>query len=723
MTNFEIELAEAFAVDTNKSMYLTGKAGTGKTTLLRKIAADATKNMVIVAPTGVAAINAGGVTIHSMFGLPLTAFIPTGDYTDPNLITNRRVLLSHIKFRKEKVKLLRQMETLVIDEVSMVRADILDAVDFVLRTIRRNDAPMGGVQVILIGDVYQLPPVVKDNEWATLKNYYEGPYFFNAHVWPLLQAAEIELKQIYRQSDEKFVRLLNNIRNMELNEDDYELLQSRYKPTFNPNGEGYILLSTHNAKADHVNKTKLDELPGYTHLFEAEITGDFPEHAYPCDKVLLLKEGAQVMFIRNDAETGKYFNGKLATVKLIDHEGVVVTFQDNKEDYRLKKEVWENINYTVDDTTGKINKNELGSFSQYPLRLAWAVTIHKSQGLTFDKVIVDAGRSFAAGQVYVALSRCRTLQGLVLHSMISPQALHSDHRIFRFAENHHTAAELEHVLEAEKMEYARYRLRRLFNFDDLAEHVEEWLGWLAEKDIPEKENVYQLINRTKDASAHMRDVSSKFSAQLNRILEEVYRKTQPTDVLVERCEKAITYFTDYLFTELIEPTHAHLQAVAFKAKLKTYTRFIQSVNNRYWALLNQLYSAKFGDVILFPHPPKHKPEQLAMVEAIGVDSKIKKGDTYQETLLLHKQGLKAADIAAKRGLTTGTIKSHFAKLVTSGHLSATEVLDDAAIEALTEYLNAHRTPTIATFKEQFGEQFDYNELRIVQQHLTQKRKS
>ena len=320
---------------------------------------------------------------------------------------------------------------------------------------------------MLIGDMHQLPPVVKDNEWAILKNYYASPYFFDSVVWKQLKAAEVELKKIYRQSDERFLRLLNNIRHQQLDEDDYEELKKRYNPIFRPNEPGYVVLSTHNSKANSVNESELKKLSSRMHEFEADVQGDFPEHIYPCDKILRLKEGAQVMFTRNDAVEGKYYNGKLATVKMIDGDDVTVTFHSNSEDYKLKRETWENISYKVDEAADKIEKNVTGTFSQYPLRLAWAITIHKSQGLTFDKVIIDAGASFAAGQVYVALSRCRTLEGIVLHSLITQSALHGDAKITEFSDAHHSENDLQEILEEAKVEFANEQLKKFFDFNKL----------------------------------------------------------------------------------------------------------------------------------------------------------------------------------------------------------------------------------------------------------------
>jgi len=425
MDNAEFDLAEQFVLHTRKHCFVTGKAGTGKTTLLKRLVERTRKNVVVVAPTGVAAVNAGGTTLHSMFGLPLTCFVPSDDIVDLNIATNRQRLLGErLRLNGEKRQILAELELLIIDEVSMVRADVLDAVDVVLRHVRGNPRPFGDVQLLVIGDVHQLPPVVKDAEWDILKTYYRSPYFFDSRLWPELNAAHIELQKIYRQQDERFLELLNDIRNRRLDAEGYRLLKERYDPDLEPIQSGSVLLTTHNRKADDVNSAALARLPGRMHEFAARIDGEFPEPMFPCDAVLQLKVGAQVMFIRNDSEAGAYFNGKLAIVKRIDGTDIAVTFRDSAQEYKLHEEIWENVGFRTDETTGKIIREAIGTFRQYPLRLAWAITIHKSQGLTFDKVVVDAGRSFAAGQVYVALSRCRSLEGIVLHSLITPLALH-----------------------------------------------------------------------------------------------------------------------------------------------------------------------------------------------------------------------------------------------------------------------------------------------------------
>ena len=718
MENYEFELAEQFALQTNKHFFLTGKAGSGKTTLLKKIAKQTTKNFVVVAPTGVAAINAGGVTIHSQFNLPLTSFIPTSDSVNLNLVTNRRALMEHMQFRKDKRKVIQEMELLIVDEISMVRADILDAIDFVLRKVRRREKPFGGVQVMLIGDMHQLPPVVKEPEWQILKNYYASPYFFDSLVWKQLDAAEIELKKIYRQSDARFLRLLNNIRHQELDEDDYEELKKRYNPGFRPTEEGYILLATHNNKVNAVNEGELKKLEGRPYAFEAEVSGDFPEHIYPCEKYLQLREGAQVMFTRNDAVDGKYFNGKLAVVTKIDSENITVAFQNNKEEYLVKKEIWENISYTVDQSKDKINKDVIGTFTQYPLRLAWAITIHKSQGLTFDKVIIDAGSSFAAGQVYVALSRCRTLDGIVLHSLITQNSLHGDEKITNFSEAHHGERELEEQLNQAKHEYANDQLKRLFDFNKLRERVGDWKELLFEKDFPDKEKALTLFENIALQIETIVTTSEKFEPQLERLLVD-YNNSRNTFALKERSAKAIEYFTENIFNTLITPMHEHITAMAYKSKVKRYVQQVQSVQDNFWLKVNQLYNARFMDEKLYDGEVKFSKDKMKTVATSITSGKKEKGGTYQDTLDLHRKGISLEEIASVRGLTTGTIKSHFAKWILSGDIKVQDVLPAETIQTLEKFLNESSEKTVAAAFRKFGDKYDGNDVRMVLNSLIQ----
>lgn len=723
MQNPELYLAEQFALYTNRHFFLTGKAGTGKTTLLKTIAAKTTKKLVIVAPTGVAAINAGGVTIHSQFNLPLTSFIPSSDWVDLNLVTNRRALLEHMRFRKEKRKVIQEMEMLIVDEVSMVRADVLDAMDFVMRKVRKNEKPFGGVQVILIGDMHQLPPVVKENEWTILKNYYTSPYFFDSLVWQKLDAAEIELKQIYRQSDERFLRLLNNIRHRQLNEDDYEELKKRYNPSFRSTEKGYILLSTHNNKANHINESELKKLDTRLHTFEAEINGEFPEHLYPCEKYLQLKEGAQVMFIRNDATEGKYYNGKLATIKKISGENITVTFNDNAEDYLLKKEVWENVIYTVDEANDKINKNIIGTFSQYPLRLAWAITIHKSQGLTFDKVIIDAGKSFAAGQVYVALSRCRTLDGIVLHSLISQHILYGDEKIIEFTDAHHSASDLKEILEEAKIEFANEQLKKHFDFNRLRSKIDDWKELLFEKEIPKKEKALKVFETITTNIEAIVSTSEKFEQQLSRLLADFNRDKRHVTVLKERSSKAIEYFTEQIFNLLITPLHQHIADMAYKSKLKKYVQQLQQVEESCWAKINQLYTARFMDEPLYSGEIKFNKEKLKTATTSVTSCKKEKGGTYKDTLDLYRKGNTAEQIAEIRGLTVGTIKNHFARWISRGEINIQDVLKPNVLNPLLDFLAKSEEKTVAAVFKKFGEKFDGNDVKMVLRYLDSNRKS
>jgi DNA-binding CsgD family transcriptional regulator len=716
MPNVEFELAEQFALQTHKHCFVTGKAGTGKTTLLRRLAQRTQKNVVVVAPTGVAAVNAGGVTIHSMFGLPLTCFVPSDDFVDPNLATNRYRLHENLRLRSEKLRVLREMDLLIVDEVSMVRCDTLDAIDLVLRTVRGKRQPFGDVQVLLIGDVHQLPPVAKDAEWNILKAHYRSPYFFDSLVWPQLDAVQIELQMIYRQSDERFLSLLDNIRNRKLDADDSRRLRERYDPEFKPPEPGYVLLATHNRKADSVNSSELTSLPGTTHSFAAQIEGEFPEHLFPCDAVLHLKIGAQVMFIRNDSEAGAYFNGKLALVKQIGGADITVTFRDSGQDYTLHREIWENIGYGVEEESSRVVRQKLGTFSQYPLRLAWAITIHKSQGLTFDKIIVDAGQSFAAGQVYVALSRCRSLEGIVLHSLITPNALHDDPRIGEFSALHHAAAELQGVLVREKTRYANYLLLRLFTFAELSAHLDDWRGLIAGKKLPDKQAATVLLDHFRTRTGELNATADKFQRQLRRLLEATQSDPNSATALRERCGKAIAYFTEQIATQLIEPLHSHIAKLADKKKLKRYVKHVQLIEANCWSRIDRLYGARFIDENIYSGEVVYTKDMREPV-AVSITSGSKaKGSTVNETFDLYRQGKTADEIAAIRGLSVSTIKGHFARLIERGEMDVYKVLTAEAIELVLAFLRENAGGSVTAIRSGTGDRFDYGDIRMIVAH-------
>jgi hypothetical protein len=605
-SNVELELAEQYVLYTRRHCFITGKAGTGKTTLLRKLIKATKKNLIVVAPTGVAAVNAGGVTIHSMFGLPLTCFVPSDDPVDPHIATNIQQLLGeHLRLSREKRDVLRALDLLVIDEVSMVRCDVLDAIDLMLRSIRSNSQPFGDVQVLLIGDVHQLPPVAKEQEWSVLERYYRSRYFFDSLVWPRLDAVHIELQAVYRQSDARFVALLNNIRNRRPSPEDLRLLSERYQPDFKPTEPGHVLLSTHNYRADSVNSAELASLPGKIHSFAAEITGEFPHASFPCDAEVQLKLGAQVMFIRNDTEGGAYYNGKLATVKGIDGFEITVTFRESGRDYTLHREMWENVGYRLDESSGKLIQHVLGTFSQYPLRLAWAITIHKSQGLTFDKVVIDAGRSFAPGQVYVALSRCRSLEGIVLCSLISRWALRGDLRVDAFSATQYKARELREKLPEEKATYASYLLLKLFTFSVLSERLDEWGGLIAATSLPEREAASSLLERIRVAAGEIEVTAGKFQRQLQRLIEGLRSDPGTLAFLKDRCARGIEYFTEQIATQLAHPLREHASAVPYKKKTKRYLAHVYVIEDSCWSKIEQLYGAGFFDQPLYTDTPRY----------------------------------------------------------------------------------------------------------------------
>ena len=453
--NKELATAWEFVEHTGTSIFLTGKAGTGKTTFLKTVKERSSKRMIVVAPTGVAAINAGGVTIHSFFQLPLTPYVPGAAIRD------------RYDFSKEKRRIIRSVDMVVIDEISMVRADLLDAIDFVLRRYRDATQPFGGVQLLMIGDLQQLTPVVTPRDEEVLRGYYSTPYFFGSKALQQVNYVTIQLTRVYRQQDETFITILNHIRDGHPTPEDLSLLNRRCKPLFTPRpGDGYIRLTTHNRMADSYNENELRKLPGRSIVFTAEVKGEFPPQNYPAEERLTLKAGAQVMFIKNDP-SGRhlYYNGRIGHITSISNDRITVRCAGDNEDIKVEQQEWENTRYVINPSTKVIEPQVQGVFRQYPLRLAWAITIHKSQGLTFEHAIIDAGRSFASGQVYVALSRCKSLEGLVLASPIDTAGIINDGRVTDYISRQQQAAE-ESIgrLPDLKEEYYRTQLLDMFDF-------------------------------------------------------------------------------------------------------------------------------------------------------------------------------------------------------------------------------------------------------------------
>ena len=535
------EMAERYVKATGRSVFLTGKAGTGKTTFLKYITQTTAKRFVVLAPTGVAAINAGGSTIHSFFQLPLCPYLP--DVKE--LITEYQMPERYRSLRKERVKIIRTLDLLIIDEISMVRADLLDAVDMTLRKYRHNDKPFGGVQLLMIGDAQQLSPVVKDSERQYMSQVYQSPYFFHSKALSRLQYVTIELQKVHRQKDAEFLDILNAVREDRMTAQLLRKINERVgvPPVRQEDGTEPIRLTTHNVRADEVNSRKLAELPDDPSLFTAQIEGDFPEHSYPADEVLELKPGAQVMFIRNDSE-GKYYNGKLAKVEKI-AKGVVTVSDSNGEMIDVTPVEWPNTQYELDDESGEICQNVVGTFRQLPLRIAWAITIHKSQGLTFDNVIIDAGAAFAFGQVYVALSRCRSLEGITLESPITSSGIYRDMHVAAFNEGFMPLEAVSCRVELEERGYAFDQYRSVFDFNgacsSLRYMLKLWRGVLSET-YPE---LYAGMEAASKALHDAAKVADTFRQQLKNIESS---QAQDDIYLKERLTKATGYFLPMIRT-------------------------------------------------------------------------------------------------------------------------------------------------------------------------------
>lgn len=539
--NSETELAWQFLETTGTHLFLTGKAGTGKTTFLHRLKAESPKRMIVLAPTGIAAINAGGVTIHSFFQLPFAPYVPESSFNAGNA-------QYRFRFSKEKINIMRSIDLLVIDEISMVRADLLDAVDAVLRRFRDRRKPFGGVQLLMIGDLQQLAPVVKDEEWKLLGKYYETPYFFSSLALKETPYCTIELKTVYRQNDNSFLQLLNSIRENRCNADVLNSLNRRYLPNFEPRPEdGYIRLVTHNYQAQRINDRELERLGGRTIPFRATIEGKFPEYAYPTDLVLELKKGAQVMFVKNDTSgEHRYYNGMIGEVTAVAPGGIEVRSKGGDRPFAVQEEEWSNAKYTLNEETKEITEEIEGTFRQYPLKLAWAITIHKSQGLTFDHAIIDASASFAHGQTYVALSRCRTLEGLVLSAPLSAKAIINDKAVDAFTQEARQSIPDVQRFRSLQQSYFLELLSGLFDFLPLEQALRKYVRLIDE-------HLYRLfpahLAACKEEAARFNEkvvkVAQKFSLQYTRLVDE--SSDYATDSLLqERIRAGATYFHEQL---------------------------------------------------------------------------------------------------------------------------------------------------------------------------------
>jgi ATP-dependent exoDNAse (exonuclease V) alpha subunit len=599
--------AADFVNNTSRHIFLTGKAGTGKTTFLKYIRKHARKKSVVVAPTGVAAINAGGVTMHSFFQLPFGPFIPINQKISLEGTTDQYTLFKNIKVSEEKREIFRDLQLLIIDEVSMVRCDMLDAVDAILRYFREvPHTAFGGVQVLFIGDLFQLPPVIPGPTWSVLRQYYTSPFFFHSRVVGQSPPLYIELKKIYRQSQQEFIDILNRIRNDEATDEDLRTLNARRSAEPLPDRK-YITLTTHNHKADRINAEEIQKLSGEPFQFKGSVTGDFPEKTLPTDVNLALKEGAQVMFIRNDkSEERRFYNGKLATIKKIEGDEIRVALAESEEELVLEKETWDNIHYSYNAEKESIDEEKLGSFTQYPIRLAWAITIHKSQGLTFTHAIIDAGDSFAPGQVYVALSRCTSLDGLILRSKIVPSSISTDPLVLEFARKEADAESLRRILHREKLEYRNEQLKKSFDLNNLHGSFTAYVQFLRGRQIPNPRDTAANARVMLARIAELQQVVVKFQHQMNELL-----KSEQEAILAERVQKAVRYFTKSITDEILAPLDAHLVSLKGAKKVRKYLKHVRQLKNAV---------ARKIDVIATVHKDETPAEGEMLEDSTGTGS-------------------------------------------------------------------------------------------------------
>lgn len=732
-----------FVNGTNRSIFLTGKAGTGKTTLLKNIVQNTHKNTVIVAPTGIAALNAGGVTIHSMFQVPFGAFVPA-----PNLIgldfgnfevhTLSQLPKVVVKLSSAKRNLIRQMELLIIDEVSMLRADLLDAIDTVLRHIRRRrQEPFGGVQVLFIGDMLQLPPIVKDDEWNFLKQYYKSMYFFDAQVFAEQKPIVIELGKIYRQSDAIFVGILNNLRNNIFEKKDIQTLNSYYNPEFKRSDkDSYIFITTHNRKADAINTEELQKLQTDSYIYTPEIRLEFAENLYPIEFSMELKVGAQVMFIKNDYSGGSnYYNGKIGKIHSLTPHSVDVIFPETDKIVSVEKYTWENKRFVVDNTTGLIEETIIGTFTHFPLKLAWAVTVHKSQGLTFKQAIIDVSEAFAPGQIYVALSRLESLDGLVLSQPIIDDAPEQSERLLSFTNKKHTHSDLEQEYTVAAQTYLHSAILQSFDLHPLMQEVNYHIdSYDKEENRSMKQNFIEDIKKIKEKLSPIIEVSDKFLNQLTHII----RNQETNEQLKERITSAINYFEPFLHT-ISDDIFAILNQLEGLRGVKAYGTELKTLELQFFnrlqkmkkcvLLINALVNNETikKDSLISKAEIELRHKQLEVKPAKTKSKKTKTitdkpeikdtRNTREITYEMYSSGMNIEEIAKERSYSPQTIETHIAFFIAEGMIEIDEFVDKARIKTITKLLSKIETRSLKEIKDQLPKTYSYSELKFVMAYL------
>lgn len=735
------EIAAKFVNYTSKHVFLTGKAGTGKTTFLRKLIQLTHKKAMICAPTGIAAINASGVTIHSLFQLPFGAFFPdaAASIINQNITFNfntPRSIVKHLNMQGNKRRLIQELELLVIDEVSMLRADMLDAIDFSLRYIRRNkNVPFGGVQLLFIGDLHQLPPVVKNDEWRVMAGFYKSIYFFDALALQNNPPIYIELDKIYRQDDAVFIDLLNNLRNNQITADDTALLRQHFKQDFKPAAdENYITLTTHNNKADTINRERLTQLKTKSYFFEAKVTGEFNEYAYPNEKSLELKVGSQVMFIKNDMTTEKrYYNGKIGIVHHIEKDIIEIELPDEKELIQITPYTWENVKYKLNEATNEISENVAGSFVQYPIKLAWAITVHKSQGLTFDKAIIDIGDAFAPGQAYVALSRLRSLKGLVLTSHLRESGLQQDQNIHYFSNTKQSAEVLTAQISTESYEFIRTYLLAAFDLNlvryYLKEHVQTF-------DKGEKSTKQRYDDWTMELYRNFQKITATADTFVNQLKGLFAQPSEHTFFNVsKRVQAALKYFNP-LIKSISDQFLAHIELIKEDKGIKAYLTELLELEILVYEQLKKMHKSKAlllaiidgkefskADTDKLLNTAERNEQLKKAIQLKGMSLKVKsaaekkkkepKVDTKLMSFELYEQGKTLAEIAKERGLSVGTIEGHLAYYVSTQQIDVSKLVKPNKIRNITDAVETQKTKSMATIREFLGKDYSFGEIKMV----------
>ncbi len=718
--NKPFDLALKFVTQTHQSIFVTGRAGTGKTTFLRKVVSQTTKRLAVAAPTGVAAINAGGVTLHSLFWLPFGGYAENHQVTwnhERQLVNNRTTLFGALRLTRQRRKLLQKLELLIIDEISMVRSDTLDAIDTILKSVRKDQRPFGGLQLVMIGDLLQLPPVVKENEWQILKNYYESPYFFDAQVIRENPLVNIEFKKIYRQSDSNFINILNAIRTQAVNEKQLEVLNQKYIPDFTPSEtDTYITLTSHNRLAHKINQNALEALTNPLVKLKAAVSKDFPESLFPVEESLNLKEGAQVMFIKNDTgEERRYFNGKIGFVRKIEKskDTVIVAFPNGDEEVKVKKEIWENTKYKFNEKQQKIDSEVIGTYSQFPLRLAWAITIHKSQGLTFEKAIVDAGSSFASGQVYVALSRLTSLEGLVLTSKIMRNVIYLDQRVTRYLNRQADATYLEKQLIDAQKKHLQETLLHIFNWNDIVEMFTELKANLMQTNISSKgDAVLFLTDQERELKPVVR-VGNKFITNLQRLFRQ--KNERDYTYIARRVKAAADWFiqeAQKIKTGFIQ----HQKEFEVKKHSKRYIHELKNLIRELEKKENAFVQANQVSINLnkenvewenvFQKIEKKKSEEEKYL------SPTDKKSSKEISLALFQNGESIEKIARERGMVYTTIFNHLLHFLGNG-VEVTELIEQNKLDKIMEVISENPDKRLSEWKGLLETSISYDEIRAV----------